>query len=38
MHMVVVVVPCGDAGIIAKRIPDHVVCRRDVVDDALFKK
>jgi len=38
MHMVVVMMPCSDAGIIAKGIPDHVVCRRDVVNDALFKK
>jgi hypothetical protein len=36
--MVVVMVPRGDAGFVAKRIPDHVVCRRNVVDDALFKK
>ena len=38
MHMVIVMMPCGDAGFVAQRIPDHVVCRRDVVDDALFKK
>jgi len=38
MYMVVVMVPCCDTGFVAKRIPDHVVCGRDVVDDALFKK
>jgi hypothetical protein len=36
--MVVVMMTCCDAGFVAKRVPDHVVCRRDVVDDALFKK
>lgn len=38
MHMVVVMMPRCDAGFIAKRIPDHVVCGRDVVNDALLKK
>lgn len=38
MHVVVMMMPCGDAGFVAKRIPDHVVCGGDVVDDALFKK
>lgn len=36
--MIVVMVPCCNADLVAKRIPDHVVCRRDVVDDAFFKK
>ena len=36
--MVIVMMPCGDAGFVAQRIPDHVVCRRDVVDDPSFKK
>jgi len=26
MYMVVVMVPCGGAGFVAQRIPDHVVC------------
>ena len=38
MHMVVVMMPRCDAGFVAQRIPDHVVCGRDVVDDALLKK
>lgn len=36
--MVVVMMPRCDAGFVAKRIPDHVVSGRDVVDDALLKK
>lgn len=38
MHMVIVMMTCCNAGFVAQRIPDHIVCRRDVVDDALFKK
>lgn len=38
MHMVVVMMTCGDAGFIAQRIPDHVVGGRDIVDDALLEK
>ena len=36
--MVVVMMPRSDAGLVAKRITDHVVCGRDVMDDALLKK
>ena len=36
--MVVVMMPRCDASFVAKCIPDHVVCGRDVVDNALLKK
>ena len=36
--MVVVMMTGCDAGFVAKRIPDHVIRRRDVVYDTLFKK
>lgn len=36
--MVVVMMTRCDTGFVAKCITDHIVCGRDVVDDALFKK